>query len=279
MKNNKPICIGSGLITLDILIKENDYRSLSHYLGGSCGNVIMILSHLGWDTYPIARFNNDKNASRLLIDLANNNVHLDYVYRMNDGSTPKIIQRNISDKYGNPKHKFEFFDPITGKRLPWFKSITKKMANDILIDSMCPTVFYFDRATPGILTLAQAYKEKGALIIFEPSSIKKEAFSKFMHLIDILKFSNQRINNYSHLFESTSIPLEIETLGEKGIKYRCNFLDKTWHSLDAQRSENIIDSSGAGDWTTSGIIYYLNKKRYIQTGLSFIYRKKYSKQM
>jgi fructokinase len=258
---NNPICIGSGFITLDILIKEYNNRTLSYYVGGSCGNVLMILSYLGWDVYPVARLSNDKNTERLISDFKKNHVNLDFVYKLQEGSTPVIIQRNITDKSGNPKHKFELKDPKTGKFLPRFKSITKMMANSILRDNINPNVFYFDRLTPGILTLANEYKERGALIIFEPSSIgDKQKFIEAIKIVDILKFSNQRIVNYKELYVDSVIPLEIETLGEKGIKYRCNFLDKKWHTLTAYKIENIIDSSGAGDWTTSGIIYYIEKK-------------------
>src|SRR5665647_2466350 len=124
---SRPKCIGSGLITLDILIKDLNFRDLSYYVGGSCGNVLMILSHLGWDVYPITRLKSDKHAYRLVSDLKNNGVNLDYVSLSETGSTPIIIQRNITDRLGNPKHKFEFVDPYSGKYMPSFKSITIKM--------------------------------------------------------------------------------------------------------------------------------------------------------
>ena len=38
--NNKT-CIGAGLISLDVLIKDEGSRPVSYYVGGTCGNVLM----------------------------------------------------------------------------------------------------------------------------------------------------------------------------------------------------------------------------------------------
>lgn len=258
--NNKPNCIGSGLITLDILIKDLNFRSLSYYAGGSCGNVLMILSHLGWNVFPIARLNSNKHAVRLLDDFRINNVNLDFVTVTESGSTPIIIQRNIVDKFGNPKHKFELIDPKSGKYLPRFKSITKKMAEDVINRTFVPEVFYFDRLTPGIMDLVKYYKNNGTLIVFEPSSIKPKEFTQISSHIDILKYSDQRISNYKELFPVSLIPLEIETKGSNGLEFRFNMVDNKWHKLNPFKINNVIDASGAGDWSTAGLIYSLHNK-------------------
>lgn len=255
--SDKPNCIGSGLITLDILIKDLNFRSLSYYAGGSCGNVLMILSHLGWDVFPVARLNSNKHAARLLEDFKINNVHLDFITLAESGSTPIIIQRNIVDRFGNPKHKFELIDPKSGKYLPRFKSITKKMAVDVIDKTFIPKVFYFDRLTPGIIDLVKYYKHNGTLIVFEPSSIKPKEFLQISSYIDILKYSDQRISNYKELFYDSIIPLEIETKGANGLEFRFNLIDNEWQQLNSFKVDNVIDASGAGDWSTAGLIYLL----------------------
>lgn len=260
MKTNN-ICLGTGLVALDILVKENDFRNLSYYVGGSCGNVLMILSFLGWEVYPITRLGNDKNAFRLVSDMKDNGVHQNYIFQAQNGSTPVIIQRNIIDKLGNPIHKFELKDPQTGKYLPRFRPITIDIANTILKDNIYPNVFYFDRLSPGILTLIKEFKKRGSLIFFEPSSIGDiSKFREVMEFVDILKFSNQRIKNYQDINIESKVILEIETMGKDGLRYKSNLFDKKWHYLYVENVDNFVDSSGAGDWTTSGIIYYLEKK-------------------
>lgn len=258
--NKKPSCIGSGLIALDILIKELDFRSFKYYVGGSCGNVLMILSHLGWEVYPIARLSANKHSIRLLDEFRSHNVNLDFINIDESGSTPVIIQRNIIDKYGNPKHKFELIDPKTGKYLPRFKSITKKMAENVISKTSLPEVFYFDRLTPGILDLVKYYKSNGAMIVFEPSSIKDKNFDSITSYIDILKYSDQRISNYKNSYQNSLIPLEIETKGENGLVYRFNLKDNNWRRLESFKVNSIIDASGAGDWSTAGLIFGLYDK-------------------
>ena len=100
------ICIGAGLISLDVLIRDGENIPVSYYVGGTCGNVMMILAHMGWETYPIARLDGTKDAKRVLADMYKNNVHTDFV-STSDGKTPVIVQRNFITKDGIPTHKFE----------------------------------------------------------------------------------------------------------------------------------------------------------------------------
>lgn len=53
MHNN--IAVGAGLISLDVLIWDGKLIPVGYYVGGTCGNVMMILSRMGWESYPIAR--------------------------------------------------------------------------------------------------------------------------------------------------------------------------------------------------------------------------------
>ena len=59
------IIVGAGLISLDVLIWDGQRVPISYYVGGTCGNVMMILSHMGWDAYPIARLDGTKDGVRV----------------------------------------------------------------------------------------------------------------------------------------------------------------------------------------------------------------------
>ncbi|MBP3755692.1 MAG: hypothetical protein J6I61_00210, partial [Prevotella sp.] len=52
------------LISLDVLIWDGQIVPISYYVGGTCGNVMMILSHMGWDAYPIARHHDNRVGAR-----------------------------------------------------------------------------------------------------------------------------------------------------------------------------------------------------------------------
>lgn len=252
------ICVGAGLISLDVLIWDGQKVPVSYYVGGTCGNVMMILSYMGWDAYPIARLDGTKDAKRVLDDMKSHNVHTDFVSTQ-DGKTPVIVQRNFINKDGIPTHKFESRNNV-GRFYLDFKSLTLKQANDV-IDRICfvPKVFFFDRVSPAILKLASHFKEKGSMIFFEPSSRGGNVglFKKCVEVADIVKFSEQRIKDIEQ-FDCYKNKLFIQTQGAKGLKYRFN---DGWKHLKPIENEKVVDTAGAGDWTAAAFINELFKTR------------------
>lgn len=256
MSNN--ICVGAGLISLDVLIRDGQKVPVSFYVGGTCGNVMMILSHMGWDTYPIARLDGTKDARRILDDMEKNHVHTDFI-STNDGKTPVIVQRNFVNKDGIPTHKFESRNNI-GRFYLDFKPLTLKQANQVLDNiGIVPKVFFFDRVAPAILKLATKYKEKGSVIFFEPSSRggNVDLFDKCVEVADIVKFSDQRIKDLKQ-FDLYKGKLFIQTRGARGLSYRLN---TDWIHIEPVMNENVVDTAGAGDWTAAALINNLYKDK------------------
>jgi len=256
----KPKCFGAGLVALDVILNGSPSTPPKLSAGGSCGNVMTILSYLGWDSFPIARLSNNRAGHELLHDLKRWQIHTDHLLFNEDGSTPIIIHRIKRDKKGNPIHRFEFRDPETGHWLPQFKPITKNVASEVLAGNEIPNVFYFDRINPGTFELAHKLKAQGSIICFEPSSIKdKEDFERFLGVTDILKFSHERIPDYKSLFKSPRCFLEIETRGKSGLFYRSKKHSDPyhWHNIPGFVLGEIEDSAGAGDWCTAGLLHKL----------------------
>lgn len=258
MKLETNIVLGAGLISLDVLIRDGERIPVSYYVGGTCGNVMMILSHMGWKSYPIARIDSTKDGLRVLDDMRKHHVNIDFVSTQ-DGKTPVIVQRNFINKDGIPTHKFESRNNI-GRFYLDFKSLTLKQANEVLekIDFV-PNVFFFDRVSPAILKLATTFKEKGSMIFFEPSSRggNISLFNKCVEVADIIKFSEQRIKDIEQ-FHVNKGKLFIQTQGAKGLSYR---LDSIWKHLDSVVNENVVDTAGAGDWTAAALINKLFKDK------------------
>lgn len=249
--------IGAGLVALDIVVKGKSNTPLGFAVGGSCGNVMSILSYLSWESYPIARLGKDKAAEIIFDDLQRSKVCTKFISTDNSGSTPVILHRISKDRNGLPIHKFEFREPATRAWFPQFKAITKSIASAITQQHIVPNVFYFDRVNPGTLDLAAYYRSIGVLIFFEPSSDKDEkAFSKALSLADIVKFSSERVSDYKEKYPQPQCLLEIETLGKDGLNIR-SAMDQTaraWTRLEGFPSSELIDAAGAGDWCSSGII-------------------------
>ena len=264
MKNN--ICVGAGLISLDVLIREGERFPVSYYVGGTCGNVMMILAHMGWETYPIARLDNTKDTTRLLADMNRYGIHTDYISTV-DGKTPVIIQRNFINNDGVPKHKFESRNG-KGHFYLDFTSLTVKQA-DAVIERVefVPKVFFFDRVSPAILKLATTFRERGSVIFFEPSSKGGNGglFDKCVNVADIVKFADQRIKD-CHQFEGFRDRLIIQTRGEKGLSYRFN---SRWIHLKPVVNKNVVDTAGAGDWTAAALINKLFKNKKMRRMVSF----------
>jgi len=260
MMKNKPICFGAGLIALDVILNGSPETLPKLSAGGSCGNVISILGYLGWNSNPVARLANNQAGAELINDLKRWGIHIENISLNGDGSTPIIIHRILKDKSGKPIHRFEFRDPETKSFLPQFKPITKSIAAEIIHQDSRPQVFYFDRMNPGTMELATHWRAQGAVIYFEPSSIKdSHEFEKFLAIADIVKFSHDRIPDFRERYPSCRCFLEIETLGTQGIVYRTksSSAPDQWKSMKAFALPNIQDAAGAGDWFTAGIIYQL----------------------
>jgi sugar/nucleoside kinase (ribokinase family) len=255
-KNHELTCVGTGLVALDVILNGSPSTPAKLCAGGSCGNVMSILAFLGWNSKPIARFSNNNAAKSLFADFENFKVDTSLISLSPDGVTPIIIHRILKDKFGNAKHKFEFRIPATNIWLPSYKPVLASAVDDLVSKQPNTKVFYFDRVSRSSINLAQFYKKEGALIFFEPSSfIDNKQFKECLEIADIIKYSNDRISNYTELFPTPVVELEIETLGKEGLKYRRKSSNShVWKSIASFGIQNIVDSAGAGDWCTSAII-------------------------
>ena len=78
---------------------------------------------------------------------------------------------------------------------------------------------FIDRVSRGILTLTRGLAEKGSLIVFEPISVGQEnLFREMLSMTHLLKYSHERLRDLDPAWTAT-IPLQVETLGEGGIRY------------------------------------------------------------
>lgn len=257
-----PVSVGTGLVALDwLLIGSRRVRANQQYAGGSCGNVLTILAYLGWSSYPVARLGADRPAENLLRDLRAFRVQTDFVTKEDAGSTPVIVLRLSETDAGKYKSRFEWKHPQSGDWLPRYRPVPKSHAKRIAPNLPSARIFYFDRAQPSSLVMATAMRERGAVVFFEPSSIRDDALtSACVAVSDIVKYSADRIPNPPRNPVSKSPRLEIQTLGDSGLRYRVK-MDATvpgqWRQLTALPVQNFKDSTGCGDWCSAGIIHKL----------------------
>lgn len=260
--NNKPTIYGTGLVALDIVISSEPGAPAYQWAGGTCGNVLTILSYLGWTAFPIARLNNEASSQCVLNDIKKWNVREDFARMEPQASVPVITQEISKDKGGVPKHKFHWRNcPKCGAFLPNYKSVTLPAVSEIKEKVKTGDLYFFDRTSPGAIALARHFKELGAIIFFEPSAKGDlKHFEEAVKLSDVVKYSDQRFSSIVTKSTEKNRPhLEIQTLGENGLRYRTKSR-KTWLTIPAFEPYEVKDTCGCGDWTTAGIINKLCSK-------------------
>src|SRR5436190_16874543 len=89
---DRPTVLGTGLVALDLVIGGSPENRSRCYAGGTCGNVLTILSFLGWDAYPLARLNGDFTSNWVRDDLRRFGVHTDFLSLPPTNPAPVIIE-------------------------------------------------------------------------------------------------------------------------------------------------------------------------------------------
>jgi fructokinase len=255
-------CIGAGYIALDVVFNEMLNDDPGFWAGGSCGNILTILSFWNWNSYPLSRLGKDIASNYILKDIKSWGVKTKFISTEIDVDTPIVIERIKKQKTGRNIHKFEWTCPNCGSRLPRYRPI---LLNDVSRYTQLlpiPEVFYFDRISKSTFEIASFFKSQGSIIFFEPSSLKKsELFENCLQISDILKYSDERIDMLP-MPDKSSPFLEIQTLGENGLQFK--YTNPTvgrrkWVHLKPYKIANFSDSTGAGDWCSAGIIHILGK--------------------
>ena len=260
-KAPKAAVIGTGLIALDVVLNERRRVEPRLWTGGTCGNVMAILAYLGWQAYPVARVKADLASRLIRRDLKRWSVDTRYISLRPTTPTPIVIHRLRRTSTGENFHSFSLDCPDCGTRLPTFRPIP--IAN---VEAVGPwpvvDVFFADRVSPGILTLAKKCALSGAAVVFEPSGIGDEAlFERMLRVAHVIKYSNNRIADLP-TEPLKSAYLEVQTLGNGGLRFRSRLegLDpRKWIHCEAFGVQSPIDTAGAGDWCTGGILHVLGR--------------------
>ena len=245
-----PVCIGAGLVAMDIVEAKNGRFAAT---GGSCGNVMALLAWMGWRTAPVARLGQDDPGVFVREELEAIGVQTDYLTDEASVKTPVVVQRLIETDDGQHTHRFSLTCPECGGWLPRYRPVTLKHAEHAIKVSPAPKAYYFDRIAPSTLRLAEWAKQQDALIVFEPSSIGDERrFQRAVKICDVLKYSHDRLGHVPDLSRLAAPRLVIETRGPDGLRVRWR---RSWSDLQAYSAPRLIDAAGSGDWCTAGLIH------------------------
>lgn len=256
-----PSIIGAGLLCLDIIMANNE---IEYFAGGSCCNVVSALSAMGWSGRIISDCYHDE--ASIIISRHLNSLNIEQIRTSTDSKpTPRIIELlNSGISHRLNSHKFLFICPTCGQTLPKLNPLTPQKVKSILSDLPDAKVFYTDRASAGIRLIKSYYSKMGSWTVYEPNSARNVSVVLSNALeSDIVKFSGNKISHEladairRQANNRVGIMLIVRTLEKEGLEYsyRTNRgrMSK-WMSLESRTIADIVDSAGAGDWCSAGII-------------------------
>lgn len=253
---SSPSVVGTGLVALDVIFRGKSERPSRRCAGGTCGNVLAILSFLGWKAYPVARLAEDFARRILTHDLAQWQVDLRFVSIPPTRPTPIVVERILASVGEEPVHRFSLTCPCCGAWLPRYQAVRASSVQAVLEGVPRPEVFFFDRPSRAALDLAAEYTQAGSLIVFEPSAnADPRLFDAAIDVADVVKYSDQRFAAVPAT-RSKKQRLEIQTLGARGLRYRIANGRRRgrWRRLGALPGGSVVDTAGAGDWCTAGLL-------------------------
>src|SRR5262245_56199517 len=124
-RNASMRCVGTGFIALDVIrtaVAENVTLERRH-AGGSCGNVLAILSYLGMRASAVGRIGDDRAGEELVADLRGRNVNVRFLLAESDRRTPIVIQESFVDSRGRARHRFSRECPVCGATMPGYRPL------------------------------------------------------------------------------------------------------------------------------------------------------------
>ena len=255
--------LGTGIFNWDsIYVREYplgpqrnrifDEKLVVEEVGGTCGNVMCMLAHFGWEAFPVTKLDRSEEGLGMTKSLEEYGCDCRFVTNTDDGGTTILTIRHGLDENGNKKMSVRQGSP-GGSRFPRRRHLRLRDQAPALIEALdfVPDVFFFDDPAAGYRYMARELREKGALVYFEPSVIEEKADFESIAASDIIKFSGENVQDVSFV-DNYKDKLFIQTLGGDGLRF--NLRGEGWVNLPPVENDNVADWEGAGDWTTSAFL-------------------------
>ena len=249
--------LAAGYLTLDLIVRDVGTGDYWQAIGGTCGNVTSFTSALGLDVTILARIGEDARGQLLLHSLKAARVGASQVERVPHLSTPAVVELVRGGADGS--HRFRFECPRCEARLPKSAVVSMRRAEEAIKSISEFDAFFFDRATSATIRLAEAARDAGLLVVFEPTAVPRTAAAeRAAAASDILKVSEQPKDAMGAWRPSrgASTRFIVETLGSRGLRFRARTPHgwRTWKKAPAVEQSQIRDTAGAGDWLTAGLL-------------------------
>src|SRR5258706_1145449 len=165
---------GAGLLALDVIICDEHAPEALTFAGGTCGNVLSILSYFDWTSSAVGTVGDDKAADRIVSDLRSVGVSATHLSRNSQLRTPVFFQTFHADEKGSAKHRFSRFCPRCGQEMSTHNTTGTPICEFAHFEA--PDAFFMDRLSDDILALAASSKAHGAIVCSEAPSESDAVF-------------------------------------------------------------------------------------------------------
>jgi fructokinase len=243
----EPSILTAGYMPLDVI--HDGAGTVNRQAGGSAGNVAAIMAFLGWRATVAGQIGYDSAGDELIADLQQAGVRTSQIRQSMGTLTPRLVHTIRAD---GPRYSYRCKD--CDSSFPRSRPLTLDASAECARACPRPTVFFFDRANPATLWLAEEYSRRGSVIVFEPSvPANPELTARAVAVAHIIKCGHDRLAaGYKTVpHTSGSVQIRIITHGINGLDL---FIGNQPARHMAAIATNAIDPGGAGDWTTAGIL-------------------------
>jgi len=264
----KRTVIGSGIYNLDVIVERSypDWpqmrpfveRTVIEEAGGTCGNVMCMLSRKGWDARPQACLDDSPQGLKIREDLLHFGCDCRHVTNTPAGGTTILWCTHKKNSDGEHVMSARAGSP-GGSRFPRRHFLRARDEAPDFLSSLetTPDVYFFDDPAAGHRLVAGSLRERGALVWFEPSGVGTRQDLGAVGVSDIVKFSDQNVPDVSFT-DAWPDRLFIQTLGAEGVRFRLR--GGEWVRLPAVPCDRVVDWEGAGDTLTAAFLTELYRE-------------------
>lgn len=246
----------AGYMPLDII--RTSAGTVARRAGGTAANVAAILAFFAWHSILAGQTGDDPAGDELIADLHAAGVGTGQIRQAAGARTARLVH-----DVGPNGHAFRYRCPDCNSPFPRSRPLSLEGAATCTRAHPSPDVFVFDRANAATVALAERYEQAGSVVVFEPSMpANAELLARAAAVAHVIKHSDDR--SVGGLEELRLTPrhgqLRIVTHGAEGLEIRSG----------TRRSRRLpalatlaVDTGGAGDWTTAGLLHRAVYKRNI----------------
>ena len=167
-------CVGSGIYNLDTIVVR-DYpdgptgkrftdKVVAEEVGGTCGNVMCLLSNFGLETYPQVSLDDSPEGRKIAEDLERYDCDMRFVTNTQDGGTTRLRVTHKRNPDGSPKVSVRAGSP-GGSRFPRRKFLRARDQAPAFVDALTsqfiPDFYFIDSPAAGHRYIARELRTMG----------------------------------------------------------------------------------------------------------------------